>query len=332
MIRSTVAHVDLAALQSNFRAIAEFLEGSGGAIDGHAAGGRRPRPPGVIAVVKANAYGHGAARVGARARGRPARRCSRAPTSRKAIVLREAGVTRGDSGVRRARRQRPRRRVRYDADADHLHARRRPSARAGRGGAARRAAALSPEDRHRHEPPRVALRQPGAHAARAARRARTSSSTGVYTHFATADDPGSSAVPDAARALRARARAAAARGCGVRPRAAARRQQRRDAARLARVVRPRAAGPAAVRRRAAAAGVDDSADARSCRCEPRGGREGRAAGRDRRLRRAMDGAPAGPHRGRARRLRRRPRLRLAGAGSCSSAATARPLSARCAWT
>jgi alanine racemase len=59
MIRSTVAHVDLAALQGNFRAIQSFL-GSGGSQD-------RPRrtgaSPGIIAVVKANAYGHGSARV-----------------------------------------------------------------------------------------------------------------------------------------------------------------------------------------------------------------------------------------------------------------------------
>jgi len=47
MIRSTVAHVDLNALQNNFRAIREFLGAKAG----------------VIAVVKANAYGHGAERV-----------------------------------------------------------------------------------------------------------------------------------------------------------------------------------------------------------------------------------------------------------------------------
>jgi len=59
MIRSTVARVDLAALQSNFRAIQEFL--SAGAAS------RTPAPshpaPRVIAVVKANAYGHGSERV-----------------------------------------------------------------------------------------------------------------------------------------------------------------------------------------------------------------------------------------------------------------------------
>ena len=53
MIRSTVAHVDLKALQSNFLAIREFL----------ATGSATQKPPGIIAVVKANAYGHGADRV-----------------------------------------------------------------------------------------------------------------------------------------------------------------------------------------------------------------------------------------------------------------------------
>jgi alanine racemase len=54
MIRSTVAHVDLGALQANFLAIRAFLAGAGGA--------GAPAPQ-IIAVVKANAYGHGAARV-----------------------------------------------------------------------------------------------------------------------------------------------------------------------------------------------------------------------------------------------------------------------------
>jgi len=55
MVRSTVAHVDLSALQSNFRAIQAFL--SSNLQPGHPA-------PSIIAVVKANAYGHGAAPVG----------------------------------------------------------------------------------------------------------------------------------------------------------------------------------------------------------------------------------------------------------------------------
>ncbi len=69
MIRSTVAHVDLAALQANFRAIQEFLAGGS---DGPPLREAKPAagspesgaaPPGIIAVVKANAYGHGSQRV-----------------------------------------------------------------------------------------------------------------------------------------------------------------------------------------------------------------------------------------------------------------------------
>ena len=51
-VRPTVARVDLGALKANYRAIVEHL------------GRERPRgTPGVIGVVKANAYGHGAAQV-----------------------------------------------------------------------------------------------------------------------------------------------------------------------------------------------------------------------------------------------------------------------------
>jgi alanine racemase len=52
MIRPTTARIDLNALQSNYREIVSFLERE-----------RPDRPPRLIAVVKANAYGHGAARV-----------------------------------------------------------------------------------------------------------------------------------------------------------------------------------------------------------------------------------------------------------------------------
>src|SRR5439155_16456275 len=51
-VRPTVARVDLGALKANFRAIAEHLRQ-----------GRPAGTPGVIAVVKANAYGHGATQV-----------------------------------------------------------------------------------------------------------------------------------------------------------------------------------------------------------------------------------------------------------------------------
>src|SRR3954469_9827236 len=53
MVRPTTARIDLAALRSNYRSIVESL-----------AAERPAGPPGVIAVVKANAYGHGAGQVG----------------------------------------------------------------------------------------------------------------------------------------------------------------------------------------------------------------------------------------------------------------------------
>ncbi len=52
MIRPTVARIDLGALKSNYRHIVEYLKSE-----------RPEQPPGVIAVVKANAYGHGAGQV-----------------------------------------------------------------------------------------------------------------------------------------------------------------------------------------------------------------------------------------------------------------------------
>jgi alanine racemase len=58
VIRQTVATVDLDAIADNFKAIAELV-----AREGAAAG--RAAPPAIIAVVKANAYGHGATQVAA---------------------------------------------------------------------------------------------------------------------------------------------------------------------------------------------------------------------------------------------------------------------------
>jgi alanine racemase len=52
MIRQTVARIDLAALRSNYQLIVDYLEKGSGAAS-----------PGVISVVKANAYGHGAGQV-----------------------------------------------------------------------------------------------------------------------------------------------------------------------------------------------------------------------------------------------------------------------------
>ena len=55
MVRPTVARIDLAALTANYRAIRASLESEPRSA--------RETPPGVIAVVKANAYGHGAPQV-----------------------------------------------------------------------------------------------------------------------------------------------------------------------------------------------------------------------------------------------------------------------------
>ena len=84
MVRSTVAHVDLAAVQANYRAIVDFLA--------RRPEGAPPRPsPDVIAVVKANAYGHGAGPVGLALEQAGARMLACADIE-EAVVLREAGV------------------------------------------------------------------------------------------------------------------------------------------------------------------------------------------------------------------------------------------------
>jgi alanine racemase len=86
MIRSTVAHVDLAALQANFRAIQDFLTSN------REPGTRNVEaPPGVIAVVKANGYGHGAQRVALALEQAGATMLACADIE-EGIVLRQAGV------------------------------------------------------------------------------------------------------------------------------------------------------------------------------------------------------------------------------------------------
>ena len=89
MIRSTVAHVDLAALQANFKAVQKFLETGGS--QGPALHGPRRAAPKVIAVVKANAYGHGSERVALalEAAGADLLACA---DIEEAVVLRRAGV------------------------------------------------------------------------------------------------------------------------------------------------------------------------------------------------------------------------------------------------
>ena len=58
MIRPTVARVDLNALQANFRALGEYISRERDRAPSNGAA------PGIIAVVKANAYGHGAGQIG----------------------------------------------------------------------------------------------------------------------------------------------------------------------------------------------------------------------------------------------------------------------------
>jgi len=79
VIRSTVAHVDLAALQANFRAVQEFLSKDA------------KQPPRIIAVVKANAYGHGSERVALALEHAGATMLACADIE-EGIVLRRAGV------------------------------------------------------------------------------------------------------------------------------------------------------------------------------------------------------------------------------------------------
>jgi alanine racemase len=63
VVRCTSARVDLEALRANFHAIRAYLEAD--ATLNRAAGAGAARVPGIIAVVKANAYGHGACHVAA---------------------------------------------------------------------------------------------------------------------------------------------------------------------------------------------------------------------------------------------------------------------------
>ncbi len=80
MIRSTAARVDLEALRSNFRAIQQYVASEPGRT-----------PPGIIAVVKANAYGHGSQPV-ARALEDAGATMLACADIEEGIVLRRAGV------------------------------------------------------------------------------------------------------------------------------------------------------------------------------------------------------------------------------------------------
>jgi alanine racemase len=79
VIRPTLARVDLDAIRSNFRSLVAFLAAS------------RAAPPGVIAVVKANAYGHGAPEV-ARALEEAGAAMLACADIEEAMLLRQSGI------------------------------------------------------------------------------------------------------------------------------------------------------------------------------------------------------------------------------------------------
>jgi alanine racemase len=79
-VRPTVASVDLAALAHNYRLLTEYV-----------AKPATGPAPGIIAVVKANAYGHGAARVGLTLEAAGARWLACADIE-EGVLLRQAGV------------------------------------------------------------------------------------------------------------------------------------------------------------------------------------------------------------------------------------------------
>ena len=164
MVRPTVARIDLDALKSNYRSIVERLARE------------RPRaPPGVIAVVKANAYGHGAGQV--------ARALEDAGADLLACADIEEGAALRAAGVRAEI-------LVFGAlsvsDLDGLFdCRLTPTISTPGAARAVQAAAARYSQRIRyhlkidtgHEPARVPLRQPAPDAARAAGQRATSSST-----------------------------------------------------------------------------------------------------------------------------------------------------------
>jgi hypothetical protein len=163
MIRQTVAHVDLHAIRSNFRAVRPFSAP-------HAGGGRARRDR------RRQGQRLRARRRRGRARPRGAGAAMLACADiEEAVALREAGVRAPDARLRRPERQRPRGRLRarLTPTISTPGAARRAAARRR---APRRAPRLPPEDRHRHEPARLPPRQPRADAARGGAPARTSTS------------------------------------------------------------------------------------------------------------------------------------------------------------
>ena len=204
-----------------------------------AANGRRD-PPGVIAVVKANAYGHGAGQV--------ARALEDAGADLLACADIEEGAALRAAGVRAEI-------LVFGAlsvsDLDGLFdCRLTPTiSTPGAAQAVQAAAARYKQQLRYHLKIDTGMNRLGFRFDNLRRTlpellaSENLELDAVYTHFATADDPGVAAVRAAARAVRAaRIDASVDAALGGRRRAVpARRQQRGAAARFARLVRPRAA-------------------------------------------------------------------------------------------
>jgi alanine racemase len=88
VVRCTSARVDLDATRANYRAIADYLAREAALNRGAARG--PAKPPGIIAVIKANAYGHGAVRI-ARALEEAGAEWLAVADIEEGIELREAG-------------------------------------------------------------------------------------------------------------------------------------------------------------------------------------------------------------------------------------------------
>ena len=325
VIRPTVASVDLEAIAGNLRAIHGHARRAS-----RAAAGRRT-PPGIIAVVKANAYGHGAAQVGPALEEAGASMLACADIE-EGVTLREAGVDacRFSCSARSASAISTACSTPTHADRVDARPRRARSSKAAAARGVRSACHLKIDtgmnrlgfrhDNLRRTMPDV-LGEPapahrrGVHALRDGRRARVAVSRGAARRVSSAP----------------RRRSARWASRGVERHAANSAALLRD---TRDVVRLGASRSAALRHRAAAARRGRS---RAATCpvtdEPYRGGEGRAR-RARARATACAGGPTG--RGRSRSCRpATPTASTRGwaaAASCSSAAAACRSSARCAWT
>ena len=341
MIRPTVARVDLGAIARNFRRITEYLA-------------REARPESRRSDPFSRASSPSSRRTRtamapARWRGRsrtPAPICWRAPTSRKArrfappacsadILIFGALSVSDLDGL-------------FDcALTPTISTPGAARAVAGRGGEVQAAPPVSPQDRHRHEPARVPVRQPPPDPPRASCQCESGAAGRLHAlcdrRRARLAALQRAASPVRARAGRGRRHQPASRqgavvrrrfrGLGSQAPLRARVQQCRAAEGRARLVRPRPSRPALIRHSSAAARFHDRARAGDDAREPRGRGQGHSSGRRRRLRRAVPW----------RTLRERSRSCPPGmptasifvwrvAARCSSEAAARRSSGRCRWT